>query len=133
MRLKYVGKNPICVERFNNSETEIPDYHPNCCRFPKSCSSDLFEFIPENEVEFPKKVRVKRMEGVGPGTQFDWAIYGQHPNSKGLITLYKFFPTLDAAHNFIAQMYEDGMSIFAEELKNDRYGNPSPKGHSDHF
>ena len=64
----------------------------------------MYEFYPEDEVEVPKKVRVCRLKGVGPGTIFDWIVYGLHPASHSTITLFKYFPSMEEAHNFVSNM-----------------------------
>lgn len=102
MRLKYVGVNPICKEIRDNTEEGFTDgYHPNCCRFPKSCSSGIYEFYPEVDAEVPSKVRIIRQKGVGPGTFVDWMLIGYHPKAKGTVTLLKYFPSQQAGIDFI--------------------------------
>lgn len=100
MRLKHVGMNPICAAVRQEHEDFVGEYHPSCCRWPKSCSSELYEYYPENDVEIPKKLRVMRVRGVGPGTKFDWAVFGYHPTAPGTITLWKYFPNFDSANSF---------------------------------
>ena len=101
MKLKYVGVNPICKEIQDNTEGYFDGYHPNCCRFPKSCSSGIYEFYPESDVEVPKKVRILRQKGIGPGTFVDWMAIGYHPTSKNTITLLKYFHTQQEGFDFL--------------------------------
>lgn len=116
MRLKYVGMNPICQEIYNSypPDTNVGDTHPRCCRFPKSCSSGMYEFYPETDIEIPKKVKLGRTEGIGPRTPFDWYILGYHPKQKSTITLYKFFSSFDKAQEFLLSK-KDWVQILIDE------------------
>lgn len=39
-----VTRNPTCVEQW--PECEDGAYHPSCCRFPKSCSCNVYDAAP---------------------------------------------------------------------------------------
>lgn len=101
MKLKYIGVNPICKEIQDNTEGYFDGYHPNCCRFPKSCSSGIYEFYPESDIEVPKKIRLLRLKGVGPGTFVDWMAIGYHPTAKTTVTLLLYFHTQQEGFDFI--------------------------------
>ena len=100
MKFKYKGESPICQEIRDRSEYFIVKYHPNCCRFPKACSSSIYELYPEDDLEQPKKLRICRVQGLGPGTIFDWQVYGLHPGAPRTVTLLKYFPSIDEAQAF---------------------------------
>lgn len=114
MRLKYRGVSPECQQIMDEYDDFTGEYHPACCRWPKSCSSGLYEFYPEDDVEVPLRIRVKRIEGIGPGTFADWIAYGYHQNAAETITFLKYFATLDDAHRFIA-----GMTTWQQLLKDE--------------
>jgi hypothetical protein len=101
MRLKYVGVNPICKVIQDSTEGFFDGYHPNCCRYPKSCSSGMYELYPEADLEVPKKVRILRVKGVGPGTFVDWMAIGYHPEAKSTVTLLKYFHTQKEGFDFL--------------------------------
>lgn len=56
MSAEWVDPNPLnirdprCVARW--PECESGDYHPDCCRFPKSCS--CLNWSPPAELQEPK-------------------------------------------------------------------------------
>lgn len=103
MKMKYKGENPYCQVIRDQSEGFIGEYHPNCCRFPKSCSSGMYEFYPEDALEQPKKIHITRVKGIGPGTIYDWLVYGMHPTAARTITLFKYFPSFDEARSFVGR------------------------------
>ena len=104
MKLKYIGINPICKEIQDRTEGFMDGYHPNCCRFPKSCSSGIYELYPEDDVEAPTKIKIHRVKGVGPGTFIDWMIIGRHPKAKGTVTLLKYFSSHTDALTFVTNI-----------------------------
>lgn len=114
MKIKYKGENPICQQLRDLNPGFTGEYHPACCRFPKSCSSGVYEFYPEDAVEQPKRVRVFRVKGVGPGTMFDWAVYGLHPTASSTITLFKYFASAEEAYSFVDRA-KDWRQVLIEE------------------
>lgn len=102
MRLKVVGMIPNCAAIKAEHEDFIGEYHPSCCRWPKSCSPNMVEFYPENEVEVPKKFRISRTPGIEVGNDFSWMLYGYHPTAQSsTITLLKYFSTFEDANAFL--------------------------------
>lgn len=101
MKVKYKGENPICARIRSEHEDFVGEYHPYCCRWPKSCSSSMSEFYPEYDFEIPKKFKVRRVIGFDSNTLFDWMIYGYHPNHNGTITFLKYFSSSAEAWKYI--------------------------------
>ena len=79
MKLKYVGMNPVCKEIQDATE----------------------EYFDGSDIEVPKKIRLLRQKGIGPGTFVDWMAIGYHPTAKTTVTLLLYFHTQQEGFDFI--------------------------------
>ena len=105
LETRFVGVNPYCAAQW--PEAAAGEYNPACCRFPKSCSADLFEMEPvvdwsPDEAELRRQIdqfvvmRV-RCQSVFQDVDSEWKAVVRGYNSRGEEILLKLFPTLAAA------------------------------------
>lgn len=113
-RIESVGMNPYCLKNWPECKDGL--YNPACCRFPKSCSCDLVEIIPEDLADLcnVKRVKVKRVFSDIPNTVYKVVVMGI--DTHGAVILMKFFGKWERAVEYVFNAQEAWRREFESPL-----------------